>query len=697
MRSTAFGPKRPTHPGIITILASFVLIIAILASILIGILVVQAQSQTIVEWTFDAAPDGTATGTLSPSHGAGVLSTTNVVTTSFKSGQSNGSNDSGFETTGYPAQSTSNKTAGLQIQAGTVGFQDIVFTFYSRHSSFSANKVVVQYSTDGTNYTDFQTLTISSTLGTPANQYLLNTIDFSAIPSLDNNPNAKFRILAVFGNETQYIAALAWTSAAYNSGAANIRFDNVKVSGTPFASGTATATPTLTSPATNTPTETATGTRTPTPTSAATSSPGGACTNYTATDLPKFIDDAEFITTTGHIDPYVITSTLNVPDDIILSDVDLTGFRITHEYMQDLKAELISPLGTEVTLFTQVGSNGTEFNSTTFDENVLTPIEQGSAPFAGSYDPEGNLAVFNLQHSVGTWKLRISDVQEIHIGNLNGWTLKICTLATPTPTNTPTITPTPTETPGNAETATAQAVIATSVAGTATAVWLSTPGNPETATATAATATSVAATATSAAVETAVAATATTVAAETSVAATATSAVIETAVAATATTVAAETAVAATATSAVIETMVAATATSVAAETSLAATATSAVVETAVAATATAVAAETTTAATETAVALSTPSNAATATSVSATATAAALSTPGNAATATSVSATATAAALSTPGNAATATSVAAAENATATSVAATATAVVMTPTPSGPVTYRILLPIVRK
>ena len=178
---------------------------------------------------------------------------------------------------------------------------------------------------------------------------------------------------------------------------------------------------------------------TPTPTSSptATATPLPGCAVYTSSNVPLSI-----------LDNTTIESILNITPVFNLTDVNLVNLGIVHTYDADLNAYLISPTGTQVELFTAVGSSGDNFNATRLDDAVAQSIAIGTAPFAGTYRPEGVLGVLNGQAASGAWKLRIMDVAGGDVGTLNTWALELCgnTGPIPTPTSTATATRTPTAT-----------------------------------------------------------------------------------------------------------------------------------------------------------------------------------------------------------------------------------------------------------
>ena len=107
---------------------------------------------------------------------------------------------------------------------------------------------------------------------------------------------------------------------------------------------------------------------------------------FTSTDVPKNILDASTIVTRSSI---VVNTAFQV-DDL---DVKLN---ITHPRTLDLNAFLVGPDGTRVELFTDVGgTKSANFTNTIFDDEATKLITKGTAPFTGSYKPEGMLSAFD--------------------------------------------------------------------------------------------------------------------------------------------------------------------------------------------------------------------------------------------------------------------------------------------------------------
>jgi len=109
-----------------------------------------------------------------------------------------------------------------------------------------------------------------------------------------------------------------------------------------------------------------------------------------------------------------------------IADVNVT-LNISHSWDSDLDVFLISPTGTRVELFTDVGSSGSNFTNTTLDDEAATSITFGTAPFTGTFKPERLLSAFDTQNPNGTWRLEVTDDDSLITGTLNNWSLQFTT------------------------------------------------------------------------------------------------------------------------------------------------------------------------------------------------------------------------------------------------------------------------------
>jgi hypothetical protein len=202
------------------------------------VMAASAQAATVTQWNFNSVvPDAnTGTGTTLPSTGVGTASLVGGITSSFSSGDANlGStdpatgDDSGLQTTTYPAAATNDLSAGVRFDAPTVGYQNISIGYDLRHSNTSSRYEALQYSLDGVNFT-----TAAFFSGAMGDTWFNGrTADLSSIAGANNNPLFAFRVVAAFESSATGAgpAAYAASSTAYAPGG-TWRFDMATVSGT---------------------------------------------------------------------------------------------------------------------------------------------------------------------------------------------------------------------------------------------------------------------------------------------------------------------------------------------------------------------------------------------------------------------------------------------------------------------------------
>ncbi len=127
-----------------------------------------------------------------------------------------------LDTKDYPAQSTGNKTAGLQFDVSTVGYSDIKVFFDIKHKKDSSRYIRVQYTTDKTAspvvWQDANPL-FSNMIPDPSQDawwFNNNSVDLTAFPGVDNNPNFAFRIVTEYDPAGNYYSASQF-GRTYNS------------------------------------------------------------------------------------------------------------------------------------------------------------------------------------------------------------------------------------------------------------------------------------------------------------------------------------------------------------------------------------------------------------------------------------------------------------------------------------------------
>tara|TARA_R110002072_G_scaffold302615_1_gene486775 strand:- start:26714 stop:28486 length:1773 start_codon:yes stop_codon:yes gene_type:complete len=129
--------------------------------------------------------------------------------------------------------------------------------------------------------------------------------------------------------------------------------------------------------------------------------------------------------------PYrTIVSEIEIGDEFLIRDLDVQ-ISITHSHVGFLDGYLTGPDGQRIELFSEVGSGGNHFDQTVFDDQAKIPINKASAPFKGTFLPEGllkrepGLSVFNGKSAKGVWQLVIRGSRSDRFGMLHSWNLRV--------------------------------------------------------------------------------------------------------------------------------------------------------------------------------------------------------------------------------------------------------------------------------
>ncbi len=249
----------------------------------------------MAQWKFDQTPTPSTTKpapslsnvTASSDSGTGFLSSYLSFT---NAGASTGK---AWTASHWPA--TIDLTKFFEFDVSTVGYTGIILTFYvSTSNTTGPTNISLQYSTNGANFTPFNTNTYSTTVAPTLTSV---TADFSSYTAVENNSNFKIRIYGY--GATNVISTMH---------IANVTFTGCQPA-TPTPTSTNTGTPTSTGTPTNTPTATSTSTPTftpsNTPTNTATPAPTG-CLGATVTQwtfdggvTTPFIGGGTFLYGTG--------------------------------------------------------------------------------------------------------------------------------------------------------------------------------------------------------------------------------------------------------------------------------------------------------------------------------------------------------------------------------------------------------------
>ena len=123
----------------------------------------------------------------------------------------------------------------------------------------------------------------------------------------------------------------------------------------------------------------------------------------------------EFLITVSNLP----STTLNTSLGLIRVNLD-----IIHQNDSDLSVSLVSPYGTTINLFREIGDEGDNFTKTSLSQFASTSINTASAPFSAAYKPFQSLTILNNnRNGNGVWKLRIIDSKLQNEGVLNNWSV----------------------------------------------------------------------------------------------------------------------------------------------------------------------------------------------------------------------------------------------------------------------------------
>ena len=126
-----------------------------------------------------------------------------------------------------------------------------------------------------------------------------------------------------------------------------------------------------------------------------------------------------------------ITSTIVIAtgSGVSISDLNVT-MNITHTWINDLTATLISPAGTMVRLVARPCTSVTINNIiATFDDAGIVVVCSNNPGISGTVKSVDLLSAFNGENTEGTWTMRIADGFNLDGGALNSWSLNVCNTA----------------------------------------------------------------------------------------------------------------------------------------------------------------------------------------------------------------------------------------------------------------------------
>ena len=118
-----------------------------------------------------------------------------------------------------------------------------------------------------------------------------------------------------------------------------------------------------------------------------------------------------------------LTSTISVPDNFVVTDVNVILNGLSHSYWNDLVITLTHG-GVTSTLLDHEGGSSNPNGTFTFDDSASKSASQINTS-GGSFRPETALSAFNGTSSAGAWVLKVADTAWIDSGNLTSWSVQL--------------------------------------------------------------------------------------------------------------------------------------------------------------------------------------------------------------------------------------------------------------------------------
>ena len=141
------------------------------------------------------------------------------------------------------------------------------------------------------------------------------------------------------------------------------------------------------------------------------------CSVFAANDLPKNISASGKPT---------VESSITINQGGTIQSMNVKQIKGSHAFFKDLEAHLISPGGTDITLFaSKCGNYNGAFNMK-LDDAALLPFSCPPSNTGTPYRPENALTPFKGQSSKGVWTLRVKDTESSSGGVLDGFQLEFC-------------------------------------------------------------------------------------------------------------------------------------------------------------------------------------------------------------------------------------------------------------------------------
>jgi uncharacterized repeat protein (TIGR01451 family) len=196
------------------------------------------SSNILAQWNFNNI---SITNNPAPTLGSGTSTLFGGATATYASGATTDTNapNNAWNTATYPAQSTGNKTRGVQFNVSTLGYQNIGIRWDQKLSPTASKYFRLQYTTNGTDYLDYNVITIVNA----SSSFEAKTNDLSLLAGVNNNPNFGFRVLSEFESTAtgSGTAGYVTTSASGYGAGGTVRYDMMTITGGAIPTATAPA------------------------------------------------------------------------------------------------------------------------------------------------------------------------------------------------------------------------------------------------------------------------------------------------------------------------------------------------------------------------------------------------------------------------------------------------------------------------
>ena len=128
--------------------------------------------------------------------------------------------------------------------------------------------------------------------------------------------------------------------------------------------------------------------------------------------------------TGGNInDLSTLTSTITVPDNFVVTDVNVILNDLSHSFWSDLVISLTHG-GTTSVLVSREGGSSNPNGTFTFDDSASKSATQINTS-GGAFRPETALTAFNGTNSAGAWVLKVADTTWWDSGSLKSWSVQL--------------------------------------------------------------------------------------------------------------------------------------------------------------------------------------------------------------------------------------------------------------------------------